>query len=175
MRALVVFESHFGNTEGLAERIAAGLSTAMEVQTFDVTRAPTAGDVDLLVVGAPTHAFGMSRPQTRRDVATETGFGSDRAIQVGLREWLATAQLRPGLAVAAFDTRVKVPGLPGSAARGAARMLKRRGCRLLLPSETFWVQGRSGPLRPGELDRARRWAMQVGAAAERQPSRSDNR
>ncbi len=67
MDALVVVESVFGNTRAVAEAIAAGLADRMTVRVVDVADAPTAvTGLDLLVVGGPTHAFGMSWSATRR-------------------------------------------------------------------------------------------------------------
>src|SRR5687767_14509631 len=64
MRALVVYESMFGNTSAVATAIATGLSTRMGVDLVEVAAAPAALDagVDLVVAGGPTHAFSMSRP-----------------------------------------------------------------------------------------------------------------
>ncbi|WP_201776640.1 flavodoxin family protein [Allosalinactinospora lopnorensis] len=74
MRALVVYESMFGNAETVAEEIAAGVATRLGVDVAEVSSAPRSlgGDVGLLIVGGPTHAFGMtrarpgSRPRSRR-------------------------------------------------------------------------------------------------------------
>jgi hypothetical protein len=115
MKALVVVESVFGNTRQVADAIARGLARRMDVTTVDVTTAP--GDprgVDLMVVGGPTHAFGMTRPSTRRSAAEQPGAAP--ASETGLREWLDALPAGRGLAVAAFDTRVDHPRLPGSAA-----------------------------------------------------------
>ena len=63
-------------------------------------------DLDLLVVGAPTHAFSLSRPSTRAD-AVRQGAPPERAT-AGLREWLTAAPPQDArrLPVAVFDTRV---------------------------------------------------------------------
>ena len=42
-------------------------------------------------------------------------------------------------------------------ARGIARHLRQRGC-CVSGSASFVVEGRNGPLKPGELERAREWA-----------------
>ena len=62
MKAVVVFESMFGNTGTVAAAIADGLAAHAEVSLVNVANpvAELAQDVDLLVVGAPTHAFGLS-------------------------------------------------------------------------------------------------------------------
>src|SRR5262249_1708788 len=70
MRAVVVYESMFGNTRTVAEAIAAGLSSSSVpttvVSVFSKEDVDLHG-VDLLVVGAPTHVHGM--PSTRSRAA----------------------------------------------------------------------------------------------------------
>jgi len=172
MRALVVFESMFGNTKEIAEAVAAGLAERMDVELVEVGVAPTtlAGDVGLLVVGGPTHVMGMSRPSTRQDAARQlAGAAEDAAAAkevvskgVGIREWLTGVDLgRPAPAVAVFDTKLRSP-LPGSAAPKAARLLRRRGARVV-DRRSFYVLGTPGPLRDGERDQARRWAADLAA------------
>src|SRR5947199_3704204 len=114
MRAVVVFESMFGNTRTIAEAVADGISTLLPVDLVEVGRAPRVlpDDVALLVVGGPTHAFGMSRPDTRRTALTEAGRDLE-SVRTGLREWLASLRLTlVGTAVATFDTRTHRPHLP---------------------------------------------------------------
>ena len=68
MRAVVVYESMYGNTHLIADAIGAGLETAFDVRVVAVSQAATEviADADLVVVGGPTHAHGMSRATTRR-------------------------------------------------------------------------------------------------------------
>jgi hypothetical protein len=75
MRAVVVFESMFGNTKAIAEAVADALSTVLPVELVEVGTASEVvpRDVALLVVGGPTHAFGMSRPDTRRTAVRQAG------------------------------------------------------------------------------------------------------
>jgi hypothetical protein len=93
MRALVVYESMFGNTQVIANAIADGLAGRMRVDTVEVGVAPASigDDVGLLVVGGPTHAFGMSRQGTRQDAAKQ---GKEGLVStgIGIREWLAGLQ-----------------------------------------------------------------------------------
>ena len=121
MKALVVYESMFGNTELVARAVAEGLSGRMEVETTNVTAGPAVSGADLLIVGAPTHAFGLSRPQTRGTAAQQGG--SAAAVEVGVRDWLSRTGRLDGVLVASFDTRVARPRMPGSAARKAIRVL----------------------------------------------------
>lgn len=164
--ALVVYESMFGNTQTIAVAVADGLSVRMSVDLVEVGAAPSAvaADVDLLVVGGPTHAFGMTRPNTRQDAAKQAG----RPVVsqgVGIREWiegLDTGSAR--VPVATFDTRVRRPRLPGSAANRAAKRLRALGARPALPPESFWVSGTPGPILDGEEERARQWGLRLAAA-----------
>jgi hypothetical protein len=168
MRALVVYESLFGNTKQVAEAIADGLRPTMEVElthVADVWHADPA--VDLLVVGGPTHAMSMTRPSTRAEAVKQ---GAPAGPDVGLREWLKT--FRPGLSqpvLATFDTKLaKARRVPGSAAKAAARAGRRAGFALATRPQSFWVAGTPGPLAPGEVDRARAWGSSLARiAAER--------
>jgi hypothetical protein len=166
--ALVVFESMFGNTQVIAKAIADGLSSQTSVDLVEVGVAPTVlgDDVELLVVGAPTHAFGMSRPGTRDGAAKQADRGLVSA-GIGLREWLAGIQGGSGrVAAASFDTRFNKPRvLVGSAARAAEKRLRRLGFRVMAPSESFFLAGTSGPLLAGESDRARDWGERLGLKA----------
>jgi hypothetical protein len=170
MRALVVVESVFGNTRRIAEEVARGLAEGLgetgQVRIADVSDPAQPVDrVDLLVAGGPTHAFAMTRMSTRRSAAEQAGGGA-RPAETGLREWLAARAKAPeGARAAAFDTRMDRPRLPGSAAAGAARRLRRLGYDLVACPETFRVTGTRGPLRDGELDRARAWGFSVARAA----------
>lgn len=159
MRALVVYESMFGNTETIARAVAEGLSSGVEVDVLEVGEAPSviAEDVDVLVVGGPTHAFGMSRDRTRADASRRVS-GDIVSKQSGIREWLAGLSA-PGqdLAGATFDTKVRKPHLPGSAAHGASRQLRHLGIRSPVTAETFYVMDMTGPLAEGETERARTW------------------
>ncbi|MCP2248036.1 flavodoxin family protein [Lentzea aerocolonigenes] len=164
-RALVVYESMFGNTGLVAEAVAEGLRTGMTVDLVEVGSAPPVlgEEVELLVVGGPTHAFSMSKPGTRADAARQ-GADARAAAGAGLREWVD--QVGKGTArpvVVAFDTKVKRPRLPGSAARAALTRLRRAGFRTVKPAENFYVGGTKGPLVDGELDRARNWGATCAA------------
>jgi hypothetical protein len=164
MKVLVMYESMFGNSERVAHAVAEGLRETVEVLVHDVTTAHPGdipGDVDLLVVGGPTHALSMSRPATRED-AIRQGAGQGLASR-GLREWLEglSGDLH-GLEFAAFDTRVsRVRRLPGSAARSATRVLRRHGGRMLVTPESFFVDDVPGPLDPDEVARARAWGRHL--------------
>lgn len=166
--ALVVYESLFDNTARVARAIVRGLQrSGFEAHSVPVTSLASTGpvQVDLMLVGAPTHAFSLSRPGTRAD-AVQQGAQPERA-RIGAREWIAGVRPeRFGTDLAAvFDTRAaKVRRLPLAAGVTAARLLRRRGFRLLRKPVAFLVDGTRGPLAPGEEERAERWGQMIGAA-----------
>ncbi|MER6171425.1 flavodoxin [Streptosporangium sp. NPDC001681] len=167
MRALVVFESMFGNTQAIAVAVAEGLATRMDVDLVEVGNAPKAvpGDVDLLVAGGPTHAFGMSRPSTRQSAAQQASADLVSKGQ-GLREWLSTLGGRSPASAVAFDTRIKSLWIPGSARYGAEKHLRRQGFAILTGSQSFYVAGTPGPLLEGEIERARHWGVALATARQ---------
>lgn len=177
MRVRIVYESMFGNTAEAAEAIAQGIGDRAEVQLLDVVAASESPDlaVDLLIVGGPTHAFGLSRPRTRVDAARQT----DRPVEteIGIREWLQDAARAPeGARAAAFGTKVgKPPWLPGSAARGIGKRLKALGYEMIADPEDFLVVGTPGPSAEGEIGRARAWGEHLVAVATTGSSRARDR
>jgi hypothetical protein len=174
-RAVVVYESMFGNTQAVAAAIALGIDPGGSVPVIPVAFATpdVVADADLLVVGGPTHAHGMSRPSTRR-AAGDMGGPSGRQLTLdaarqgpGAREWLAS--LAPGdCLAAAFDTRVRAPAaLTGRASRRIAQQLRRRGHQLADAPKSFFVT-KDNTLLPGEEERARQWgALLAGRLAAR--------
>ena len=166
MRAIVIFESLWGNTEQIARHIASGLGDGRNDLEVEVLQAqaealPVDG-VDLIVVGGPTHAFSMSSPATRQGATQQ---GATEIPDAGIREWIE-AQPTPTLPVrvATFDTRVVSPRLPGSAAKKALKRLVRLGFQPLAEPETFGVHGYVGPIADGELQRARAWGAELASS-----------
>jgi hypothetical protein len=176
MRALVVYESMYGNTKEIAAAVADGLSTRMPVQLTEVGAAPTvlADDVGLLVVGGPTHAHGMSKSESRASAGDRVAADEPPVISrsVGLRDWLESLEAGPTpahVAAAVFDTRIKGPRLIwGSAARAAEPHLRRAGATVIVPPESFLIGGPRGPkynaLVEGEVERAHRWGEELAKA-----------
>jgi hypothetical protein len=173
MRALVVYESMYGNTRVVAGEIADGLRAGYEVRVVPVAEATAelVAGADLLVVGAPTHMHGLSSASSRRTAAkATTKDGSELRLDPdaggpGMRDWLHDIGRGDGLA-AAFDTRINgVPAFTGRASRPIAKLLKRHGYRLIAAPESFLVSSQS-TLLDGEAARARRWGMTIGAASK---------
>jgi hypothetical protein len=169
MKAIVVYESLWGNTEQVARSIAAGLTRHLEVTVLEVAGAPDAipDDVALTVLGGPTHAFSLSHPQTRHDALKQGA--TQGGETVGIREWIGRLRrIDHAGSVATFDTRIdKMRRLPGSAAKKASRLARRQGFAAAAEPERFYVSVTEGPLLPGELDRAHDWGARLGEDAER--------
>lgn len=160
LRALVLHEHGAGGTAPVAEAVAAGLSeAAAEVVLHRVEEVPTADvdDVDLLVVGAPTHAFAR---------------GSVLLGEVGtLRGWIAGLGHRlpgEGPVAASFDTRLDRAHRPWAASTRAACLLAHQGFHPVARPRTFLLDDPRGPASAGQLDRAQAWGRTLaGAAAPR--------
>jgi flavodoxin len=161
MKVIVLYESVYDNTAKVAGAIADGLAPVGEVKLARFGELPqgAAEEADLVVLGGPTHGWGMTRPASRKRPDAE-------GYAVGAREWLEGPRLASGKMAAAFDTRFGKPRwLTGSAALRIARRLRRSGYRLVAPPESFFVLHTEGPLRDGEEDRARMWGTELARRA----------
>lgn len=155
MKALVVYESFFGNTEKIARAIAGGLAAHYEVTVLRAgeVKAEQLKGFDLVAVGSPTRGF---RPA--------------EGTQALLKS-LSAGTLQ-GVKAAAFDTRMDVKevrnvlltfleSIFGYAAEPIGRALTKAGATLVLPAEGFIVTKSEGPLRAGEIDRAAGWGEKL--------------
>ena len=173
MRAVIVYESMYGNTHQIADAIGTGLETAFDVTVVPVSHADPAqlAGADLVVVGGPTHMHGMSRPRTRQaaveaaDKPASPLHTEPDALSSGLREWFGSLD-HYQLKAAAFDTRMHGPAaLTGRASTGVARLLRAHGFEMVAGTESFLVT-KQDQLQPEETARAREWgAMLAGTIA----------
>jgi Flavodoxin len=168
MRVMVVFESMYGNTHTVADRIAAGFGAGFDVRVVPVGEAPVAPqEFDLLVVGGPTHLHNMTTGRSRE--AAVKAADDDASLHVeefaldGLRDWFGSLAPGAGRPAAAFDTRVDgKPLLTGRASKGIAKRLRHDGYELLVEPESFLVD--HDRLLDGEADRAQAWGAALAAA-----------
>ncbi len=157
MKALVVYDSVFGNTEKIAQAVGTGLGSAPDVTVVrvgDVQPLQLAG-LSLLLAGSPTRAF--------RPTPAMTAF----------LKGLAAGSLA-GVTVAAFDTRSAEAKTPkflrvlmkwfGCAAEPMAKTLVAKGGSLGTKPEGFFVLASEGPLADGEIERAQAWASTLRPA-----------
>jgi Flavodoxin len=171
MRAVVVYESMYGNTHLVADAIGAGLGPVFDVSVVPVSQVSPAvlADADLVVVGGPTHAHGMSRAATRK-AAVEAASKpvsplklEPDALGPGLRDWFGTLGHYP-VKAAAFDTRMHGPAaLTGRASKGVARLLREHGFDVVVEPESFLVT-KQDQLDPEETTRARDWGTNLASS-----------
>ncbi len=171
MRALVVYESMYGNTRLVANRIADGLRPRFEVTVVPVTQATRelVDSADLLIAGGPTHMHRMSTAASRRMAVTTaakegSGLAADPGADgPGVREWLhgISNHGHGQRLAAAFDTRLNgLPALTGHASHGISRLLAANGYRLIVRPQSFLVD-KHNALVDGEQARARQWGSTV--------------
>jgi Flavodoxin len=164
MRALVVYESHWGNTAAIAHAIAEGIGAGARVMSTAEAKADSFDGLDLLVVGAPVIGFRLPTQQAVDNMRTNPGRGAPPDVShPPVRSWLESLPSGTGAAVAAaaFDTQVRGPF--GSAAPAILESLTAAGYRPLSKPTGFTVKGSRGPLRDGELERARLWGAELAA------------
>jgi flavodoxin len=139
MKAIIIFDSNFGNTQKIAETIA----KEFETQAIPVSKASIdeLGGLDLIVVGSPINAW---RPSEK------------------MGKFLANlnkGQMK-GVKAAAFDTRVKL-FIHGDAAKKISKALENAGAEIIIEPQAFFVKGNEGPLLDGEIEKASQWAKLI--------------
>ena len=161
MKAVVVYESLWGNTAAVARAIAEGIGPgARALSTAEATAEAIAG-ADLVVAGAPVLGFKLPTDKMREGALKNPGGRPPRPADLShpaLRSWLDALPAGRGSS-AAFDTEVRGPF--GKAAPAIAAALEQAGYARIAEPTGFVVSGKFGPLRDGELDRARRWGAEM--------------
>jgi flavodoxin len=166
MRALVVCDSVYGNTETIARAVVEGLKEHHSVRLLRAgfAQASDLASIDLLVLGGPTQRHHAS-DQLREFL--------DRLPGCSLTD----------VSAAAFDTRYRMSMfLTGSAAADAVRVMRRAGAKLVDEPQSFFILPDQPPrgqrrrhemetFAPGEVERARTWAAGLArVAAVKQPA-----
>ena len=163
MKALVVYESFWGNTAAVAHAIAEGIGPDAEALTTGAATPERVADADLLVAGAPVIAFGLSTARARDGIAGTDDGGAHvpDVSEPPMRTWLEALGPRSARS-AAFETRIWWS--PRGATGDIEHRLERAGYRRASPAHRFVVEGTYGPLKDGELERARAWGEELRAA-----------
>lgn len=160
MKAIVVYESHWGNTAAIARAIAEGIGPeARALSTAEATGTATA-DADLIVAGSPLLGFSLPTEKTLKSLAENPGKDPTPPDLSGpsMSSWLDALPKGAGRA-ASFETRIWWS--PGSAAKAILGRLERAGYRPVATAQRFIVKGKYGPLRDGELERAKAWGAEL--------------
>ena len=163
MKAIVVYESLWGNTAAVARAIAEGIGPGADPLSTDEATAAVLADADLVVAGAPVLGFRLPTEAMRQSVLS-----SERDAPVppdlshpSMRTWLQA--IAPGHGrYAAFETRIWWS--PGGSVGAIASELERAGYAAVATPRKFVVRGKYGPLRDGELERARQWGAELARA-----------
>jgi len=146
MNIVVAYYSKFGNTKRAAEAIAETLQSASSVRVMsaDQLAASDISNIDLLVMGTPTHVANLPKEL------------------VPILESLPK-QVFKGVRFAAFDTSYKMNWFVNlfTAAKPLYRKLRKLGGKLIVRPKTFFVVEKQGPLYEGEIDHAKTWAKEI--------------
>ena len=163
MKAVVVFESHWGNTAAVARAIAEGIGPdARALSTAEASGEAIAG-ADLIVAGAPLLGFSLPTDSMLKGLGSSTGKDPTPPdlSHPSMRSWL-DALPKGGGRAASFETRIWWS--PGSAAKTILDRLGAAGYQPAAKPQRFVVKGKYGPLRDGELERAKAWGAELARA-----------
>jgi hypothetical protein len=160
MKAVVVYESFWGNTAAIARAIAEGLGPGARALTTDETTAAALAGVDLIVAGAPVLGFNLPTDGMRENIRTSPSKAPKPAdlSHPSMRSWLAGLPKGQGRS-AVFETRLRWS--PGGATGAITRGLEDAGYTMVAKAQRFMVKGAYGPLKDGELERARQWGAEL--------------
>lgn len=136
LKAVVVYDSNFGNNMKLAQSLSSGLEAkgilvdCMKIGTFNVKKL---SEYDLIVAGGPTQIARISKPM--RDFFDEISsidLGGKHGFCFGTR----------------MESKMNRFDINGSAKRIEGR-LKKKKVQIIKPRVNVIVEGREGPLSKG--------------------------
>ena len=154
MKAVVVYESLWGNTAAVARAVAEGIGPgAVALSTGEATGAIIAS-ADLVVAGAPLLGFNLPTEDIRTSIAKNPAAPAPDLSHPSMRSWLESLPQGAGRC-AGFETRIWWS--PGSSAKRISEGLRSKGFLAAGSDEKFVVTGKYGPLKEGEIERARQW------------------
>jgi flavodoxin I len=144
MKALIIYDSTYGNTEKIARSVAGSLGGEEKVLRASAAKAEQLRGIDLLIVASPT-----------------LGGRPSEAVK-GFLERIPAEGLK-SIRVAAVDTRIAAKWVKifGFAAEKIAAVLVKKGGTQIAPPEGFFVRRSKGPLVDKELERAAAWAKRI--------------
>ncbi|MDP2183541.1 MAG: flavodoxin [Actinomycetota bacterium] len=164
MKAVVVYESLWGNTAAVARAIAEGIGPDARALSTAEGTPETMSDADLVVAGAPILGFNLPTESMRSSIGKDPRHAAQSPPDLShpsMRAWLGSLPAGHGLG-AAFETRIWWS--PGSSARRIDASLTRAGYSRATAPQRFIVTGAYGPLKDGEIERARSWGRDLAAA-----------
>lgn len=159
MKAIVVYESHWGNTAAIAQAIAEGLGPGAQALTTSQAVSQEITEADLIVAGAPVLGFSLPTDAMIKSLSKEAV--KPDLSNPSMRDWLDGLPRGHGCS-AAFETRIWWS--PGGATKAIQRVLEEAGYPAIAESQRFIVKDRYGPLKEGELERAKQWGAELARA-----------
>jgi flavodoxin len=145
MKALVIFDSQYGNTQKIAEAIGKGFTGDVKVMKVGDVKPEDIAWARTVIIGSPT--------QGGRQTVAIKAFGE------GLK-----ADTFNGKRLAAFDTRLKGwAKIFGYAATKIESSFRDKGGNFTAQPQGFFVKSAKGPLVEGEEERATTWAKAIAA------------
>lgn len=165
MNAIIVYESVWGNTAAVARAIAEGFGPNAHAYATDEIAQKELATADLIVAGSPVFGFSLPTETMRENILrSETDASTPPDLShPSLRSWLETLPAGHGLS-AAFETRIWWS--PRGATGTIEKRLAQRGYMPMAKAHKFVVRDKYGPLREGELDRAREWGRELRQVIE---------
>jgi flavodoxin I len=144
MKALVVYDSVYGNTEKIAQAVGEALNNGTRVVRVGEAAPTELATLDLLIIGSPTQGGRPTKPM--QDFLSRIPESALKNVKV-----------------TSFDTRIstRLVGIFGYAAGRILEALKTRKGQIAAFPQGFFVQGTKGPLKEGELERAVSWAKGI--------------
>lgn len=161
MKAVVVYESFWGNTAQIARAIAEGIGPDAAALTTDQATGAAIEGADLVVAGAPLLGFNLPTEDMRKTLGSNLTGPSPDLDHPSMRSWLESFPAGSGRC-AGFETRIWWS--PGSSAKQISAGLRAKGFSAAGPDEKFLVTGKYGPLKDGEIERARQWGAKLAGS-----------
>jgi len=146
-KAIVMYDSKFGNTEKIAKALSEGMKKEdldVDCLRIDNVDPGKLAEYEILAIGAPTQMFGISKPMKE------------------FLEKLENVNLRNKKAFA-FDTRLK-SRFAGSAAKGIEKQLKKLQMTIIKPYASAIVKGNEGPLEEGAEEKFTQIGSEIAKA-----------
>ncbi len=147
-KAIVIYDSRFGNTEKIARALARGIEKqGVKVDCFKVDEVDVQKlvEYDFLAIGGPTHMLGMSEPMKEFlenlnsvDISGKKGFCFDTRNQSRFNR---------------FDLN--------SAAKRIEKKMKRMRVKMIKPRKSVMVEGREGPLEEAAQEKFEKLGKEI--------------
>jgi hypothetical protein len=173
MKAIVVYESYWGNTASVAQAIAEGLGPDARALSTAEAKGEALAGIGLIVAGSPIIAFSLPSEKTRNDMLAKPDKKAPSPPDLShpsMRTWLValpqagTSGGGAAVRAAAFETGFKLS--PGGSAGKILKMLGEKGYQPVAKKQRFLVKSSYGPMKDGELDRAKAWGAELAKAVK---------